>query len=215
MMPDRDTQTTYYTHTNLHFWVDLGKDYDTIKFTECSGLSMETEIATIVEGGQNSYDRKHPGKTTFSNIVLKHGIDLRGSLFQWYWDCITTGFTRRNITIHLHSPDPKSGPVVSWHLLQAFPVRWEGPFLSADAGSIAIESLELAFEAIAEQTSSEAKPITADNQQRAGSQSASAGGGTHQSSAGAGGSRRNEPGKAEQSWGATRQQTVAKHQKGK
>jgi len=138
--------------TALNFWVDLGNDYDHITFTECSGLIMQTDVAKISEGGQNHYDRKYPGKTTFGNVVLRHGVDTHGSLFEWYWNCITRGFTRKNITIHIYPTESGDGPIVSWHLLNAFPARWEGPALSTPFGGIAVETLEFAFEVIESQT---------------------------------------------------------------
>ncbi|MCD4809203.1 MAG: phage tail protein, partial [Methanosarcinales archaeon] len=40
-------------------------------FTDVSGLTIETEVETIKEGGVNNYEYKLPKFTKYSNITLK------------------------------------------------------------------------------------------------------------------------------------------------
>jgi hypothetical protein len=48
---------------------------------------------------------------------------------------------RRSGTIYLF--DQQRVPVMWWDFKEAFPVKWSGPGLRADAAQIAVESIEL------------------------------------------------------------------------
>jgi len=116
-------------------------------FSEVSGLQVETVVETYREGGLNEYEHKLAGPTRYpSNIVLKHGLNVLGSLWSWHRD-VTRGYVRRkNGSIYLLNRD--GWPAMWWDVRGAYPVRWNGPEFRADANSVAIESVELVHRGI-------------------------------------------------------------------
>src|SRR5262245_12154184 len=70
-------------------------------FTECSGLSVETEFFEYREGGLNGYVRRFAGPTKYPALVLKHGITLIDGLWGWHQDVVSGDFSRHNGTIYL------------------------------------------------------------------------------------------------------------------
>jgi phage tail-like protein len=53
---------------------------------------------------------------------------------------------RRDVVINLLNENHE--PIVSWRARNAFPCKYSGPQLKADANEVAIESLELAHEGL-------------------------------------------------------------------
>jgi phage tail-like protein len=51
-------------------------------FTECTGLSTETDIIEYREGSERGGLRKIPGLTKFSNITLKRGLTQNRDLWK-------------------------------------------------------------------------------------------------------------------------------------
>lgn len=124
------------------FWIEL-ESIIVAEFTECSGLSIEREVETVKEGGVN--DRLHvlPGRSKYSNITLKHGIIHSKEMWDWYQEGLYDGKVKRvNFSILLR--DIKGDVVRRWNVVEAFPVKWEGPQLSTESGKVTVESLEIA-----------------------------------------------------------------------
>lgn len=132
-------------YLGLRFWVDI-QDIHVAEFAECSGLVIETEVFEYAEGGLNTYTHKLPVRTKYSNVTLKRGIDEGQDLFRWYMDTVNHKITRRNISILIY--DTKGNVVRRWNLQNAFPVKWTGPDLKADAGAVAVETVEFAHEGL-------------------------------------------------------------------
>jgi len=111
-------------------------------FSECSGLQVETEFHDYREGGRNEYVHRFAGPTKYPPLVLKHGLTPIDGLWAWHQDLVHETIVRRNGTIYLL--DKQRIPVMWWDFKEALPVKWTGPELRADSGSLAIESVELA-----------------------------------------------------------------------
>lgn len=133
-------------HLGLRFWVDINK-IEVAGFSECSGLTIETEVFEYAEGGLNTYTHKIPVRIKYGNITLKHGMDAGQELFDWYQEILSGKMTRRDISIIMYGSE-NTNPIRQWKLKNAFPVKWTGPDMKADTGSIAIETLELAHEGL-------------------------------------------------------------------
>ncbi|BBO24612.1 MAG: phage tail protein [Fimbriimonadaceae bacterium] len=131
-------------HLGLRFWVEVG-GIEVAGFSECSGLSIETEMHEYVEGGLNSYTHKLPTRVKYGNITLKHGLDTQQDLFKWFKEGLNgEPAKRKNISIIVYN---STGTAVRrWELMRAYPVKWTGPDLKSDSGAIAVETLELAFD---------------------------------------------------------------------
>lgn len=110
-------------------------------FSECSGLQVETEVFDYREGGVNDYVHHFAGPTKYPPLVLKHGITLMDGLWAWHQDVTQNVIDRKNGTIYLLNSQHL--PVMWWDFKDAFPVKWTGPELRAETGSVAFESIEL------------------------------------------------------------------------
>lgn len=138
---DQDYQKKH-VHLNFHFWVQID-GVNVAGFTDCSGLTVETEVFEYPEGGLNTHTHKLPVRSKYGNITLKHGLDPGEDLLKWYkdnLDGLPNG--RKNVSIILYGQQP--GVVKQWDLIDAWPVKWTGPDLKADQASAAIEALEIA-----------------------------------------------------------------------
>jgi phage tail-like protein len=115
-------------------------------FSEVGGLSVETETMQYREGGQNAYMHVLAGPTKYPSLVLKRGLtDLEG-LWEWHQEVAAGQITRRNGTIYLL--DRHRLPAMWWNFTDAYPVKWQGPELRADSGTVAVESVELVHRGI-------------------------------------------------------------------
>jgi phage tail-like protein len=115
-------------------------------FSECSGLSIETEVQDFAEGGENSHSWKFPSRSKQVNLTLKRGI-VNKVLWDWYHDIATGSIKFRNGTIAVldHSG---STTLMEFQVLRAFPIKWTGPDLNAIQNNLAVESLEFAHQGL-------------------------------------------------------------------
>jgi phage tail-like protein len=129
------------------FFVEIKSDA-TAYFTECSGLSVETEVMEYAEGGRNDGVYKLPGRTKYSNITLRRGWAQDDQLWKWYDKTIQGKFDKRDISIVLYKYKGQNAgdEVARWNLRQAYPVKWQGPEFRADGNGTVIETLELAHD---------------------------------------------------------------------
>jgi len=109
----------------------------------------ETRIEVIeyrVGGDPTSRTRKLPGRAHTGNVVLKRGIDRDLSLWAWFKTVRDGALDRRDGFIALL--DTEGTEVRRWNISRAWPVAYEPSALHALKTEVAIESLELACEAI-------------------------------------------------------------------
>ncbi|HVV54768.1 MAG TPA: phage tail protein [Mucilaginibacter sp.] len=119
-----------------------------VGFTEATGLDKQTEVIEYREGNSPNFNKvKMPGLQKFSNITLKRGT-IAGDLDYYTWvDTISMNTVkRRDVTIHLL--DETHQPVISWKVINAWPVKVQASDLKADGNEVAIETLELAHEGL-------------------------------------------------------------------
>lgn len=131
------------------FWVEI-ENIVVAEFKECSGLRAEREVEQHKEGGVNDYVHILPGRIKYSNISLKYGVtdaDNSTKLWQWFQKGLYDGKVERiNLSILLRNV---AGEVVRrWNLVNAFPVKWEGPQLNTESNQAAIETIEFAHEGL-------------------------------------------------------------------
>lgn len=115
-------------------------------FSDCTGLSLETEMLEYAEGGLNSHTWRFAGRTKQANVSLKRGIVSR-VLWDWHQAIANGDFRSRNCAIRVQDPSG-SDDVLEFALADAFPVKWIGPELSAGGNTLAIETLELAHQGL-------------------------------------------------------------------
>jgi len=115
-------------------------------FSDCTGLQSETDVQEYAEGGLNTHTWRLPGRSKQSNVTLKRGI-VNKTLWDWY-DAIRSGrFKARNASILVHDASG-SDDLIEFQLVDAFPVKWVGPELSAAQNNLAVETLEIAHQGL-------------------------------------------------------------------
>lgn len=111
-------------------------------FSDCTGLTVDTEVFEYAEGGVNDFVHRRPIRTKSPNVVLKRGIVDR-SLWDWHDDVVHGRMSFRHAAILVRDPAGERTPL-RFELRRAFPVRWVGPELAAMGATVAIETVELA-----------------------------------------------------------------------
>jgi len=130
----------------FHFTVDWGGKR--IGFAEVAGLTQENQAIEYRDGSFPEYSSiKMPGLRKFSNLTFKRGIvKSDNDFFKWLSTVKLNTVERRNLVISLLNEEHQ--PVMVWKVLNAFPVKVEGPGLKATGNEVAIESIEVAHEGL-------------------------------------------------------------------
>ena len=127
------------------FWIEV-QGIVLASFSECSGLSAETELQDYSEGGRNDVVYHLPVRTRFSNISLRRGWTTSNELWTWYQEVIDGVIRPRDCSIVMCANDGQNPAEEMGRLnvAQAFPVKWHGPDLRVETMGVAVETLELA-----------------------------------------------------------------------
>lgn len=110
-------------------------------FKTVSGLSATVQQEEYREGGHNHASHHFVGGTTWSPIVLEHGMTELDGMWMWFEAAARGVVRKRNLTIMML--DERMLPKTIWNVFDALPVRWSGPSLDATTGNVAVESVEL------------------------------------------------------------------------
>lgn len=138
--------------TSNRFYVEI-ENQITASFTECDGLGIQVKKETFFEGGVNDQQRILLGQAEFSDVTLRRGI----SDDPVFWDWIKPLFEQRNANqgIQQHRRNinilvfNQAGETMQcWTLIGSVPIGWKAPSLQADATTVAIEELTLAYEGV-------------------------------------------------------------------
>jgi phage tail-like protein len=113
---------------------------------------MELETSTeLKEGGNNSYVHLLPGRTKYTDLVLKRGIVPKTSaLFSWCQKTIAGNYTKKiepkTVTVKLLGEDGQA--LITWNFKNAFPKKLAVGNMNAKASgenAIMIETITLAY----------------------------------------------------------------------
>lgn len=118
-------------------------------FASVRGLQVSSQTENIVEGGQNGYTHRMPGRLEWPNIIFSRGLTDADALFDWMNKTAGEGFaaagnkiTKSTGAITAMSTD--GSRLRSWSLEDVFPIRWTGPDFSVTSDSPLTEELEVA-----------------------------------------------------------------------
>jgi phage tail-like protein len=132
----------------FHFKVEvlgLPSVADDLRFTEVAGLSFEVAAEEVPEGGENRYVQKYPGRTKFADLVLKRGLLKRSEVWNWVERCVDTlQIEPKDVNVTLLNEAHE--PLMTWHLVKAWPVKWSVSDLNAANNSFVVESLQLSYQ---------------------------------------------------------------------
>jgi phage tail-like protein len=136
---------------NFNFLVQIGQSDTTTPlagFLEVSGLAIDVRVPPDYRNGNSpvNHPEKDPGLYHVSTVTLRRGLIGALDLYQWI-DEVRAGNenVRQPVRIELQD-EQHNGPVFTWNLVNAFPIRYVGPTLRANGNDIAVEELVLAYE---------------------------------------------------------------------
>ncbi|HTA26592.1 MAG TPA: phage tail protein [Bacteroidia bacterium] len=153
-----------YPYTGFHFLVlfelfpQLPNDF---RFQEVSGLSVNVDLETYKEGGENRFVHRLPGRTQYSDLVLKRGFTLVSGVTAWCIDAVENyNYNPCNLIVSLL--DSNHLPVSSWYVVNAIPIKYDISSFNAEQSQIVIESLTLRYEYYKTLSLSSAAAMVAD-----------------------------------------------------
>jgi phage tail-like protein len=135
----------------FNFLVDLGTgDSESVRagFQEVSGLNTEATQAEYRNGNEKvNHVRKISGMYKVGDVTFKRGLIGATDLYEWI-DQVRKGdrTALRSVTISLQD-EAHDGPVMTWRLTRARPLRYTAPSLNGKGGTdVAIEELVVSCE---------------------------------------------------------------------
>ena len=114
-------------------------------FAAVDGLESTTEVVHFADGNDIS-DRKRPGRSHYSNIVLRRGYLNTDELWEWYKHVIDGNVERRDGSIIISGDD--GSDIFRYDFFEAWPCRWKSLVLDAQHTKNMVEEIELAVEKI-------------------------------------------------------------------
>ena len=131
----------------FHFKVEvqgLTPVADDLRFVEVGGLAIEVATEDVAEGGENRFVQRYPGRAKYGDLVLKRGLLKSSEVWNWARQCI------EELDVQPHDVDvtllnAEHEPLMTWHVIGAFPVKWSVSDLNATANSFVVETLTLAY----------------------------------------------------------------------
>ena len=124
---------TPYSAFNYLVELEPGQGTEVIAgFAEVAGLSSEITVAEHRFGNAaTNYVTKIPGIYKAGDVTLKRGLIGAENLWDWLEETRNGLLSaKRNIEIKLQN-ESRSEVVVTWKLVNSFPMKWTGPSLTA------------------------------------------------------------------------------------
>ena len=136
------------TYALVKFAFQIKWDNAEFVFSEVTGLTAETQVIEY-RGGSSKINStvKMPGLLKHSNVTLKKGM-FRDDKAMWEKFKALHMDTIKRSTISIGLLDGEKNVVMSWTLLNAFPVKLTVTDMKSDSNEVALESIELAHEGL-------------------------------------------------------------------
>jgi len=138
----------YYPPVAFHFKVEvlgLPPNGNDARFTEVGGLSAELGTEEIAEGGENRFIQKYPVRVKYPELVLKRGLLLQSEVLAWVRRAIEDEqIEPKNVDVKLLNENHE--PLLTWHLVNAFPTKWAVADLNASGNAVVVETLQLYYQ---------------------------------------------------------------------
>ncbi|MEM8962009.1 MAG: phage tail protein [Acidobacteriota bacterium] len=138
---------TAYPLPVYNYRVDIGET--SVAFSEVSGLSISYETTVYKESP--TADEKvgpevmiMPAQSQPPTVSLKKGV-VKGvsvaALYQWIMTTKINQVEKKDIAVHLLNEAGEA--VITWKVVDAFPIKLDAPSFTAESNDVAIESMEL------------------------------------------------------------------------
>jgi phage tail-like protein len=137
----------YYPPVGFHFKVEfqgVGHGDTDIRFQEVSGLTATMTPQDLPVGGENRFTYRLPCRPKYGNLVLKRGLLADSGLIDWIKKAIEN-FQFSPVDVHVSLLNEKHQVSASWIFSEAYPVKWAISDLKAMENSLAVETIELAY----------------------------------------------------------------------
>jgi phage tail-like protein len=137
-----------YPFTGFHFLVVFEifpQEPNDARFQDVTGLTVDVNLDTYNEGGENRFVHRLPGRSRYSDLVLKRGMTLVSGVTAWCQDSIEN-FNYKPTNMLISLLNEQHLPVSSWYIVNAIPIKYDISGLNAEQGQIVIESMTLRYE---------------------------------------------------------------------
>ena len=115
-------------------------------FSECSGLTMETDAIEYRNGNEDITVRKLPGLKKFGNITFKRGVTPDKKLWEWRKRVLDGKTERQSGSVTLLNEARQTA--MRWSFREAWPRKLDAPAFNAKNNEVAIETLEIVVESL-------------------------------------------------------------------
>ncbi len=136
-----------YPPPGFHFkveFLDIGAGDDDTLFQSVTGLNVSLQTETIKEGGENRFEHVIPGRTKYTDLVLKRGVLKDSKVIDWCRDAIED-FKFKPTTVLVHLLDENHGTLIKWTITHAWPKKWSIAEMNAQQSAVLIETIELNY----------------------------------------------------------------------
>jgi phage tail-like protein len=117
-------------------------------FAECDGLELRLDVRSLREGGNNAGPVLLAGPASYGEVTLRRGMTESFDLWDWCGAVMRDPSLRADAVVTVLAPDHETVRA-RFRLRRCLPVRLKAPRLDAVDGTVAIEELRLACEALA------------------------------------------------------------------
>lgn len=143
------TTDLFYPPVGFFFSVSIDGMPGDSAFQEVTGLSVSVETQAVNEGGENRFVHQLPQRAKAERLVLKRGLSVSSSLVTWCRKAMEEfSFSPRTIHVFLLDPSNTTSPntpLVAWHLVNAYPVKWSVSAFNAEESNLAVETIEIQY----------------------------------------------------------------------
>jgi phage tail-like protein len=152
-MPNAANETVIYPFTGFNFAVEIDVDgvspnVCSAAFQECDGLEMTREVKTIREGGNNGEQIRLTGPVSYGQLTLKRGMTATFDLWQWFDAVVSDPSLRADAEVVVFATDGQTERA-RFCIKRCVPVKLKAPALNGKESMVAIEEMQLAYEALA------------------------------------------------------------------
>lgn len=118
---------------------------DDLRFIEVGGLAVESAQEEVPEGGENRYTQKYPGRAKYTDLTLKRGLLPQSAVRDWAHRAIEDLIVVP-MPVDVTLLNDAHEPLMTWHLANAYPVKWSVSDLNATANAFVVESMQLSYQ---------------------------------------------------------------------
>lgn len=132
-------------YNNFVYKVDI--DNVTIGgFTDVSGLSVHSDVLEYREGGSHDVTHVFQNDLSYTNATLRRGMTKHDDFVKWIRNAVSANREAARYDVMITMMDRQKNSTWGWKLINAYPVRWDGPSMIAGGDGFAMETLEVTYE---------------------------------------------------------------------